>query len=47
VTVLDEQDREIDLRDRDDDIDPNEDPVKAAARRRQRALRLESDEPTF
>ncbi|HZP82872.1 MAG TPA: DNA-directed RNA polymerase subunit beta [Chthonomonadaceae bacterium] len=47
VTVLDEQDREIDLRDRDDDIDPHEDPVKAAARRRQRALRLESDEPTF
>src|SRR5579884_691952 len=47
VTVLDEQDREIDLRDRDDDIDPNEDPVKAAARRRQRALRLTDDEPSF
>jgi DNA-directed RNA polymerase subunit beta len=47
VTVLDEQDKEIDLRDRDDDIDPNEDPVKAAARRRQRALRLESEEPPF
>ena len=38
VTVLDQQDKEIDLRDPDDDIDPNEDPVRAAARRRQRAL---------
>ena len=47
VTVLDEQDKEIDLRDRDDDIDPNEDPVKAAARRRQKALRLPDEEPTF
>jgi DNA-directed RNA polymerase subunit beta len=46
VTVLDEQDREIDLRDRDDDIDPNEDPVKAAARRRQKALRLPAEEET-
>jgi DNA-directed RNA polymerase subunit beta len=44
VTVLDEADREIDLRDRDDDIDPNEDPVKAAARRRQKALRLPPEE---
>jgi DNA-directed RNA polymerase subunit beta len=43
VTVLDEQDKEIDLRDRDDDIDPNEDPVKAAARRRQRSMRLEPE----
>ena len=43
VTVLDEQDKEIDLRDRDDDIDPNEDPVKAAARRSQRSMRLEPD----
>ncbi len=40
VTVLDELDKEIDLRDRDDDIDPNEDPVKAANRRRQREFRL-------
>ena len=32
VTVLDEQDKEIDLRDRDDDIDPNGDPAKAAIR---------------
>ena len=47
VTVLDEQDKEIDLRDRDDDIDPNEDPVKAAARRRQKALRLPDEEPAF
>ncbi len=47
VTVLDEHDREIDLRDRDDDIDPNENPAKAAERRRQRALRLESEEPPF
>jgi len=45
VTVLDEQDREIDLRDRDEDIDPHEDPVKAAARRQQKTLRLPSDEP--
>ncbi len=44
VTVLDEQDKEIDLRDRDDDIDPNEDPVKAAARRRQRSMRLEPED---
>jgi DNA-directed RNA polymerase subunit beta len=44
VTVLDEADHEIDLRDRDDDIDPNEDPVKAAARRRQKALRLPPEE---
>jgi DNA-directed RNA polymerase subunit beta len=51
VTVLDEQDKEIDLRDRDDDIDPNEDPVKAAARRRQKSLtgssRIPDEEPTF
>ena len=47
VTVLDEQDKEIDLRDRDDDIDPNENPVKAAARRQQRALRLEPEGPSF
>lgn len=44
VTVMDEQDKEIDLRDRDDDIDPHEDPVKAAARRRQKALRLPPEE---
>ena len=36
VTVLDEQDKEIDLRDRDDDIDPNGDPAKAAIRRQQK-----------
>jgi DNA-directed RNA polymerase subunit beta len=47
VTVLDEEDKEIDLRDRDDDIDPNEDPVKAAARRRQRALRLPDEDPVI
>jgi DNA-directed RNA polymerase subunit beta len=47
VTVLDEQDKEIDLRDRDDDIDPHEDPVKAAARRRQKALRLPDEDPGF
>ena len=47
VTVLDEQDKEIDLRDRDDDLDPNEDPVKAAARRRQKTLRLPDEEPAF
>ena len=44
VTVLDEQDREIDLRDRDDDINPNEDPSKAAARRQQKALKITGDE---
>ncbi len=44
VTVLDEQDREIDLRDRDDDINPNEDPSKAAARRQQKALKLTGDD---
>jgi DNA-directed RNA polymerase subunit beta len=36
VAVEDEHDREIDLKDRDDDIDPGEDPMKAAARRRAR-----------
>ncbi len=43
VAVEDENDREIDLKDRDDDIDPNEDPMKAAARRRRRLLET-SDE---
>jgi DNA-directed RNA polymerase subunit beta len=47
VTVLDEQDKEIDLRDRDDDLDPNEDPVRAAARRRQKALRLSGEDAAF
>jgi DNA-directed RNA polymerase subunit beta len=47
VTVLDEQDKEIDLRDRDDDIDPNGDPARAAIRRQQKALRLPDEEPTF
>ncbi len=47
VTVLDEQDKEIDLRDRDDDIDPNGDPVKAAVRRQQKTLRLPEEEPAF
>lgn len=44
VTVLDEQDKEIDLRDRDEDIDPGENPAKAAARRQQKALRIGPDE---
>ena len=47
VTVMDELDKEIDLRDTDDDINPNEDPVKAANRRRNRALHLTDEEPTF
>jgi DNA-directed RNA polymerase subunit beta len=47
VTVLDESEKEVDLRDTDDDINPNEDPVKAANRRRQRALRLPDEEPAF
>ena len=47
VTVLDEQDKEIDLRDRDDDIDPSGDPAKAAIRRQQKTLRLPDEEPTF
>lgn len=38
VTVLDESDREIDLRDRDEDINPNENPVNAAARRTAKSL---------
>jgi DNA-directed RNA polymerase subunit beta len=38
VAVEDDKNREIDLKDRDDDIDPKEDPVKAASRRRDRAL---------
>jgi DNA-directed RNA polymerase subunit beta len=38
VAVEDENNREIDLKDRDDDIDPHEDPMKAAARRRARQL---------
>jgi DNA-directed RNA polymerase subunit beta len=47
VTVMDEIDKEIDLRDGDDDINPNEDPVKAANRRRNRALRITDEEPAF
>jgi DNA-directed RNA polymerase subunit beta len=43
VTVLDEQDKEIDLRDRDDDIDPHENPAKAAARREAKKMRLEPE----
>src|SRR5712672_2525083 len=43
VAVEDEADREIDLKDRDDDIDPNEDPMKAAARRRRRIMELQED----
>jgi DNA-directed RNA polymerase subunit beta len=38
VSVEDDRDREIDLKDRDDDINPNEDPMAAAARRRDRTL---------
>jgi len=38
VTVLDDSDREIDLRDRDEDINPNENPVNAAARRTAKLL---------
>ncbi len=43
VAVEDENDKEIDLKDRDDDIDPNEDPMKAAARRRRRIMELQED----
>jgi DNA-directed RNA polymerase subunit beta len=39
VTVLNDKDEPIDLNAGDDDIDPGEDPAKAAARRQQRALR--------
>jgi DNA-directed RNA polymerase subunit beta len=48
VTVLDEQDKEIDLRDRDEDVDPREDTVSAANRRRQKAMGripLEEEQP--
>ncbi len=45
VTVLDEQDKEIDLRDSEEDINPNEDPVKAANRRRNRELGTRDEEP--
>jgi hypothetical protein len=38
VAVEDESNKEIDLKDKDDDIDPHEDPMKAAARRRARQL---------
>jgi DNA-directed RNA polymerase subunit beta len=38
VAVEDDQDREIDLKDHDDEIDPHEDPVKAAARLRAKKL---------
>jgi DNA-directed RNA polymerase subunit beta len=38
VTVEDDKGREIDLKDRDDDIDPGEDPMKAAQRRQRRLL---------
>ena len=47
VTVMDDEDKEIDLRDRDDDINPNEDPVKAANRRRNRALGISDPEGNF
>ena len=50
VAVEDEANREIDLKDHDDDIDPHEDPVKAAARRRARRLGAAGfavDEPVF
>jgi DNA-directed RNA polymerase subunit beta len=43
VTVLDEADKEIDLRDRDDDIDPHENPAKAAARREAKKMRTEPE----
>jgi DNA-directed RNA polymerase subunit beta len=43
VAVEDDQNREIDLKDRDDDIDPHEDPMKAAARRRKRFMQLDED----
>ena len=36
VVVEDDNNNEIDLKDRDDDINPNEDPVNATARRRAR-----------
>lgn len=36
VEVQDEANQEIDLRDSDDDINPNEDPGKATARRQAR-----------
>jgi DNA-directed RNA polymerase subunit beta len=38
VVVEDDNNNEIDLKDRDDDINPNEDPVNATARRRARRL---------
>ena len=38
VAVEDEANREIDLKDRDDDFNPNENPVNAAARRNARRL---------
>jgi DNA-directed RNA polymerase subunit beta len=36
VTVEDDMNREVDLKDSDDDISPGEDPMRAAARRRER-----------
>jgi DNA-directed RNA polymerase subunit beta len=48
VTVLDDHDKEIDLRDRDEDVDPREDTVSAANRRRQKAmgrLPMEEEQP--
>jgi DNA-directed RNA polymerase subunit beta len=48
VSVEDDQNREIDLKDRDDDIDPHENPVNAAARRNAKRLRaagLSDEEP--
>jgi len=49
VVVEDENDKEVDLTDRDDDIDPHEDPVKAAARRRAKRLgtSLQEEEVIF
>jgi len=43
VAVEDDMNHEIDLKDKDDDIDPHEDPMKAAARRRKRFMQLDDD----
>jgi len=43
VTVEDDQNREVDLKDKDEDIDPNENPMKAAARRQQRIMEFPTE----
>ena len=44
VSVADDHDREIDLRDSDDEYPDSDDPVRAAARRRSQIIRMTPEE---